>query len=93
MTVSCELPEPPVTVDGANDQVACSAVSPSSEREMSPANPPCELATTEYATAPPAAVEADEGATATPKSGGGETTSVALTVWVSEPLDPVMVNG
>ena len=33
------------------------------------------------------------GETATPKSGGAVTTSVAVAVWVSEPLVPRMVSG
>ena len=76
-----------------NVQLACAAVNPPSESETAPAKPFSDDTETVYDTAPPAVVDADDGDTFTPKSGGDDTTSVALAVCVSEPLVPVIVSG
>ena len=92
MIVSWDVPAPPVTVAGVNDQLACVAVNPPSDSETAPAKPFSGDTETVYDTAPPAVVDADDGDTLIPKSEGG-TTSVALVVCVTDPLVPVIVSG
>ena len=93
MIESCELPLPPATVAGVNDQLACDAVNPARDSDTSPTKPFTGDTATVYDTPPPAVVLADEGATPTAKSGGGETTNVAETEWLRLPEVPVIVSG
>ena len=76
-----------------NDELACAADNPSSESVTPPTKPFTDETETAYDATPPAAADTDAGATVSPKSASGETTSVALTVCVSEPLVPVIVIG
>src|SRR4051794_11659504 len=81
-------------ITGLGESVAvASCGKPAADRLTLPAKPPTDDTVTVEPTLWPATTVSDAGATATPKSGGAETTSVTRAVCAVEPLGPVTVSG
>lgn len=68
-------------------------VAPPTDSVTGPANPFRDATVTVNPAAAPTLTACADGVTVSVKSGGAGTTSVAVTVWVSDPLVPVMVSG
>ena len=76
VTVRTEEPAPPATTPGEKAPEAPLGGRPATEREASPVNPFNDPSVTVYCADPPATTVAEDGAAASVKSGGADTTSV-----------------